>query len=148
MPNEVRKAVDGIVGWLARQGVLGDEEIKELYAQGERFQRIVSGGFQRAQKLSERAMAAMTASFPSVDLKKETIEEHGSMKTTFKREEMLEYQFFPFNVVSGTIYIAVTDESGFLFLVNRANGLGMTFRYFSAPLKEIIAAIKKHYPSA
>ncbi|MBI5076823.1 hypothetical protein HZB94_00360 [Candidatus Falkowbacteria bacterium] len=148
MANEVRKVVDGIVVWLTKQGALSDEEVRELYAQGVRFQRIVSEGMKRAQKLSEKMMSAMAASFPPVDLKKEVIDFDLS-GLGFKRTEMIEHQFFPFKIDDDgeVIHIAVTNESGFLFLVKKAKEHGVTFKYFSAPLKEIIAAIKKHYPS-
>ena len=146
--KEIRKTVDELLGWLAEQGFVGDEDIKEVYAQGERFAKVVSEGAKRAKRLSEKVLSAMAASFPSVDL--ETAVEASALppRKMFKRKDMLEHQFFPFKLADCAVHIAVINESGFLFLVQKSNELGKTFKYFSAPLKDIIAAIKKYYPAS
>jgi hypothetical protein len=139
--NTVRTAK--VLGFLVKKGLLNDATAKALGdAKEQLFQSagiVLSGGKEAVVELT----SAVVRELPKVKLAKVTPDP--LLVDLFTQEEALENLALPLTKDGRVVEVAITEESDFLFIIRRQIMKGLLFRFKTARVTELTAAIKKYY---
>ena len=141
--NTVRAAK--ILGFLVKKGLLNDATAKALGdAKDQLFQSagiVLSGGKEAVVELT----SAVVRELPKVKLSK--VVPDSALVDLFTQEEALENLVLPLTRDGRVVEAAITEESDFLFIIRRQLMKGLIFRFKSARVTDLTAAINKYYES-
>ena len=139
--NTVRTAK--VLGFMVKKGLLNDATAKALGdAKDQLFQSagiVLSGGKDAFVELT----SAVVRELPKVKMAKVTFDP--TLVQLFTQEEALENLVLPMTKDGRVVEVAISEESDFLFIIRRQLTKGLIFRFKSARVTELTAAINRYY---